>query len=272
MAVTTDADITGVAQQSGQTIDSPVLVSPTISDPTISGATIGVPRLLGQQSIPFIHLSTGSVAANGAISGITALPLAYPHAYCYFPANALATAIGAGWYYCTFSTTTAGVAFLDTYTSGSPAIPASPTAVSDGKGAFTGDTSERVAVSFSIAAGALGANGQLCGRAEFEANNTANSKIGRFRLGGLSGTIFATATMTSQVRGCIFDCVVSNLNASNQLGGFKTLMGTTATEGAPALGAVNTAVGTTIDFTLSKATATDNLVADFSAFFINRAA
>src|SRR5690349_7786608 len=120
----------------------PKIVGSVGYDPTavaITGGT-GIPILLATGGIPLIGLSSGSVAANGAISAITALPAVYPSAYCYFPANALATSIAAGWYYCTFSTTTAGVAFLDPYTSGIPTIPTSPTAVTDGRGAFTGHT------------------------------------------------------------------------------------------------------------------------------------
>jgi hypothetical protein len=166
------ASATGVAQAAGTgvfyvcTTAGKWTRASQLNNPTITG-TVSAPQVTGIEiivahtAIPFIHISSGSIAANGAISGITALPSAYPRAYCYFPANALATSISAGWYYCTFSTTTAGVAFLDTYTSGVPTIPSSPTAVTDGKGAYTGDITERAGITLTVPAGAMGPNGEL---------------------------------------------------------------------------------------------------------------
>src|SRR4051812_35901061 len=123
--------------------------SPASGFISATGGT-GVPIILSAGGIPFIALSSGSVAANGAISAISGLNAIYPNAYCWFPANIVATVAAAGWRYCTFSSTTAGVAFLDTYTSGKATIPASPTAVTDGKGAFTGEIAEIAGLTITI--------------------------------------------------------------------------------------------------------------------------
>lgn len=227
-----------------------------ITSGTISGAS-GVALVLNQGGIPFISLSSGSVAANGAISGITALSAIYPDAYCYFPANALATVKAAGWYYCTFSTTTAGVAFLDSYTSGAPTIPASPSAVTDGKGAFTGDTGEEFGPTFTVPA--LNATSLLRVTTAYTNTNNANVKTYRTRLSGNAGTIFIS-TLGASIAGGAHSVVIANTGSAskqvtNQIGAAN---GATAT--LTVLGTVATGVSTTLVFSLQKATATDNMV------------
>ena len=242
------------------------IVSPTLSSPTIAGAVTqtgasGVTYPAARGGIPFIGLSSGSISAAGAISGITALPIAYPNAYCYIPANILATVHAGGWAYCTFSTTTAGTAFLDMYTSGVPVIPSSPAAVTDGKGAFTGDTTERVGPSITVTGGAMGVNGALETYLTAEATSNANAKTIRARLNGAGGAIFISLNMASSVSGKAIGHVFNRGSASVQMG---EAIGATGTAGAahtvPVAGTVNTASNFTVDFTIQKGTATDNLV------------
>jgi hypothetical protein len=90
------ASATGVAQAAGTgvfyvcTTAGKWTRASQLNNPTITG-TVSAPQVTGIEiivahtAIPFIHISSGSIAANGAISGITALPSAYPRAYCYFP-------------------------------------------------------------------------------------------------------------------------------------------------------------------------------------------
>lgn len=230
----------------------------TIPSPTLSGNQVGNSYPLCVGGIPLIGLSSGSIAANGVISAITALPVAYPNAYCWFPANALATVKAAGWYYCTFSTTTAGIAFLDTYTSGVPTIPASPTPVVDGKGAFTGDTGEEFGHTITVPAGALGATGGLRIYAYFIQTNNANVKTGRIRFSGNAGTVFVTATLASagQTGGV---AQISNLGVSAQLSTVHAIQSGGAVAGA-VTGAVDTSAATTLVLSIQRATATDNIV------------
>lgn len=223
---------------------------------SISGVS-GVALGLNPGGVPFISLSSGSIAANGVISAITALPAIYPDAYCYFPANALATAIAAGWYYCTFSSTTAGIAFLNTYTSGTPTIPASPTAVSDGKGAFTGDTGEEFGLTLNVPI--LNAASAIRFLQTFTATNNANAKTIRVRLSGNAGTVFCSTAGASVAAGN-FTAVIANTGSAS-----KQYSTTIATASGPVptvqiLGTVNTGVATTLVFSLQKATATDNIV------------
>jgi hypothetical protein len=228
----------------------------------ITGGTItgtNVAYVLGRSNIPFIGLSSGSVSAAGAISAITALPIAYPAAYCYFPANALATAIAAGWYYCTFSTTTAGTAFLDTYTSGTPAIPASPTAVTDGKGAFTGDTGEEFGPTFTLPASALGVSGGMKIQQQYLETSNANVKTGRVRFSGNAGTIMLAHALASTAAAGLTAEILNTGAVGAQIStctGFNG--GGTVTSSV--IASVSTAAQTTLVFSLQRATATDNLI------------
>lgn len=224
------------------------------------------PYVLGSSAIPFVGLSTGSVSAAGAISGITALPAVYANAYCWFPANALATAIAAGWYYCTFSTLTAGTAFLNTYTSGTPSIPSSPTAVTDGKGAFTGDTGEEFSQTITVPTNALGPNGTLRISTLWSVTNNANVKTGRIRYSGNAGAIYSNFTLASQNILREMSWVQNRASASSQIGsdpnsavvngGFTLLGGGAVYQKS----AVDTTAATTLVLSGQRATATDNLV------------
>lgn len=230
------------------------------------GSTIrsGIPTMLGRSAIPFVSLSSGSVSAAGAISAITALPLAYANAYCFFPANALATAIAAGWYYCTFSTTTAGTAFLNTYTSGIPMIPASPTAVIDGKGAFTGDTGEEFGPTIAVPANAMGPNGCMDVVVQYTASpNNANNKTSRVRYSGNAGVVAHTLSLASQMIEQAFVRIQNRGVANIQvlpLGGYSGFGASGG--GGTALSNIDTTAATTIVISLQKATATDNHVVE----------
>lgn len=253
LARTTDGKLY-VTLGTGGAVSSQTLSSNTLSQ---TAPNSNVRTVLAQGGIPLIGLSSGSVAANGAISGITALPLAYPNAYCYFPANALATVKAAGWYYCTFSTTTAGVAFLDTYTSGVPMIPASPTPVTDGKGAFTGDTSEEMGHTITIPA--LTASSHIIVTVDYNVTNNANSKTPRVRFSGSSGTVFHTLALASVGRGGAIMSICNTGATGKQVSQYISFSGATVAV-AEALGTIDTSVATSIVLSIQRATATDNVV------------
>lgn len=233
----------------------------------ISGGNItgtNVEFFVAGSTIPLIALSSGSVAANGAISGITALANAYPTgAYCYFPANTLATVLAAGWYYCTFSTTTVGIAFLNTYTSGVPTIPSSPTAVTDGKGAFTGVTGEIDGLRLTLPANSIGLRGNATLETFWTVTNNANVKTIVARAGGGvgSGTIWLTTTLNSVARG-ISKVLAFALGANNAQYIHPTSGGGSL---APSWTAVDLSVAQDVYVNFNKSTATDNLTLE-SAF------
>jgi hypothetical protein len=234
-----------------------------------AAAALAVPYIFSKTGIPFIGLSSGSVSAAGAISGITALPRTITKAYCYFPANILATVKAAGWYYCTFSSTTAGTAFLDAYTSGVPTIPSSPAAVIDGKGAFTGDTGEEFGPTFNVSANALGLNGFLRAFVTTSATNNANVKSIRVRYSGNAGAIMGLFTASS-APGTEGVCIISNHEGSAALqvgSSFGVVGASAAPSGTPTtVGAADTTVATTAVVSIQRATATDNLILEFVLF------
>lgn len=230
---------------------------------------LAVPYIFSKTGIPFIGLSSGSVSAAGAISGITALPRTITKAYCWFPANILATVKAAGWYYCTFSSTTAGTAFLDSYTSGVPTIPGSPTPVVDGKGAFTGDTGEEFGPTFNVPANAMGLNGFLRAFITTSATNNANVKSIRVRFSGNAGAVMGLFTASSSP-GTEGVCIIANHEGSAALqagSSFGVVGAAAASSGNPTTtGTADTTQATTAVVSIQRATATDNLIIEFVVF------
>lgn len=153
----------------------------------LRAVTPGKPaQVFVSDAFTFIVPSSGSVAANGVITLTTALDLTYANAYCYFPAGVF-TGSTAGFYYCTFSSTTAGQMYTNTYTSGVPAIPASPTAVSTGAGAYLQTTAADLAgQSFTIPGGSMGLNGRLYIEQSVTTAATAGTKTLKFNYAGNS--------------------------------------------------------------------------------------
>lgn len=236
----------------------------TIANATVSGTTNAVytPSGVGAMSaIPFIHLSTGSVAAGGGISGITALALTYANAYCWFPANALAASIAAGWYYCTFSSATAGTAFLNTYTSGAPTIPTSPTPVVAGQGAFTSDTATHSGPTMTLPAGAMGINGRVRIQQQVSYTNSGGAKTFDLTFGGttFTGPSAVTTTLYSNYETVIANRGVANIQQGNTGG---TNGGGAVVAVTPALAAIDTTAAVIIALRITKSVATDNAVID----------
>lgn len=209
--------------------------------------------------LPFIYVASGSISAVGAISGFT-LDKIYPAAYCYFPANALATVSAAGWYYCVFSSTTAGTAYLNTYTSGVPTIPTSLTPVTDGKGAYTSPTASAITGPvITIPANTLGTTGQIRVNATLYNNSTANNKSYLFNYTGAGGTTVAQCNGVNQNFGSA-GFILANQGAANVQ---YTSLGIRSAFSFSVVGASTTAdttADTSVAFVMNKATATDNMI------------
>ena len=231
--------------------------------PTFNGAITtakGLPVLLAKGGIPLIGLSSGSISAPGAISGITALPVAYPDAFCYVPANAVATVAAAGYYYCQFTTTTAGTICLNTYTSGVPTIPAGGcTPVTDGKGAFTGDTGEEFGPTITLPANSLGANGAARIALGSAQTNNANVKTLRLRWSTSAGTIFVAQPVTSTVASGMVATISNTGTAAKNLSTVQASFGAAPTT-VGVLGTIDSTASTTLVLSQQRATATDNVV------------
>lgn len=228
-----------------------------------SAAAGPAPIVLSKGGLPLVALSSGSVSASGAITGITALPLAYPKAFCFFPASTLATSgtgSTAGWYYCTFSDTSHGTACLNTYSTGPPTAPASCTAVTAGQGSFTGDTSAETALQITVPANSMGAHGVVRFGALVQSNSTGNTKTFALKFSGTGGTAYIN-NGTSGILSARYDAAISNNGATGaQVGNVAQTSTGSATAYGASLGTADTTADTTLVVQLTRTTATDNIV------------
>lgn len=237
-----------------------------INNPTITGGSItgvsGVPTTITAGGIPLVGVATGTMANNGAMTIGTALPLAYPSAFYYMPAGSVAAGVPAAatWLYGTASDTTHVTLFNNSYSSGTPTIPASPTAfATTGPGAFTGDTGEEFGVTLTIPANSIGSTGAVRASYYLAETNNANSKSMRIRWSGNAGTVFILqgAASNPDVGGIV---LISNEGATNVQFSevISSLNLAPATRGVG--GAIDTTAQTTLVFSLQRGVATDNFV------------
>jgi hypothetical protein len=120
---------------------------------------------------------TGSAGAFTLSSAILAnLWNALKGSWMYLPANFGGSSYPAGWYWAVFSSDTAGILYTDTYTSGTPKRPASPTAFPTNlTGWLTTTTSEITGpTGFVLAGGSMGKNGSLKAHLRLAGNITGS--------------------------------------------------------------------------------------------------
>lgn len=239
-----------------------VLAAFLASIPAVAGVVGTVEGPLGGSHIPFVVLASGSFGNNGAYTTSNAAVLtAYPNAYCSVPAGAIATSTPAAqaWYYCVFSSTTAATLYNNTYSTGTPTIPGSPTAfATTGPGAFTQSTGQITAYQLSIAGNTIGAQGALRITTEWTNNNSANSKTFKIAFGGSS--LNTAANTTNQAYYSVM--YMANVGATNsQISSFLLPQ---ATSGAPTRTSIDTTSAQTLQLVLQLATATDNICLEAS--------
>jgi hypothetical protein len=142
--------------------------------------------------------SSGSIADNGALTVSTAFATTYTKCFQYFPADKIAVGVPAGLYYVVMSSTTVGTIYNNTYTSGVPTEPVSPTAfVTTGPGAYTQTTASDITLlNVTIPGGSLGINGKFFGYPEFVYSNSANTKTLKLMLNA-TAVITSTPTTTA---------------------------------------------------------------------------
>jgi hypothetical protein len=184
------------------------------------------PYMLSQANVPVFLPSSGSIGNNGALTLSTALDLnAYANCYLYFPANAIEAGSAAGLYYTVMSSSTAGTIYNNTYTSGVPSIPASPTAfATTGPGAYTQTTATDITLlSFTLPGGALGANGSMFVFPLIAMSSSANTKTMKMNIGGTETNSTQQTTISQQSIPFTFrNKGVVNRNVSNVGSGFTT--------------------------------------------------
>lgn len=218
--------------------------------------------VLLSSGIPFIKASSGSMANNGAVSGLAVLPKTYSNgAYIYLPANAINAGSAAGWYWFVASSTTAGTVYNCTYTSG-PVRPCAATAfVTTGPGAFTGSTAAITAWSVTLPANLMGINGTV----EIQVgtglvNIAGGNKIYTVSLGaGVIWTVTAVshtslfATMAAVNRGVATAQTTRTFYDTSS----STNFGTVGTDLA-----INTSADTTVSMTIQCSNAGDHAFAE----------
>lgn len=225
---------------------------------------LAAPYIIGQSGVPFILAGSGSMGNNGALTLTTALAStpAITSAYVYLPAGAIASGVpaAAGWYYALFSSTTAATVYNNTYTSGTPAVPASPTAfATTGPGAYTGISTAVNAYQLTIPGNTFGLNGGIEVSAAWSYTNAAGTKTMAMSYGSFAFLSF-TATTTATQTGFwgLKNAGATNAQIATSIGGNSPLGNST---GSLATGSVDTTSAQTLSFPLTNATpATNNLM------------
>lgn len=227
---------------------------------------LGIPYLFEQTNLPMILPSSGSMADNGALTLTTALDATYAECYMLLPANAIEAGSAAGAYFTQMSSTTVGTVFNNTYTSGKPSAPASPTAfVTTGPGAYTQSTSETTLLSFTLPGGALGTNGSLFYFPQYVLSSTANAKTPRLKIGG---TNFGAASLSS-IAQSLSPVTFRNKGAANRNVGNAATGFVTAAANLPVHGTIDTSTDQAMLVTAQLANAADYVVLLGAAFQIN---
>lgn len=227
--------------------------------PAVAGVTPATTALV-QSGIPFILPSTGTMGASGALSGITAIPVAYPDCYMYFPATAFAAASAAGWYYTVMSSTTAGTVYANTYSNGTPTIPTNVVAIVGAGSSYTQVTTLIAGPQFPMTAGQMGPNGILHVTYTEANNNSAGAKTFSTVLGATS-VVANTATTT------IGKSTTQRVYNAGKAAKQWTVADTTTGAVATASSTEDTATALTVSLSLQVAVATDTV--QFSAYSIS---
>lgn len=220
-----------------------------------AGNLFSTPIEVMGSGLPFIMPSSGTVASTGgSINGFTGFNAVNGPSYSYFPANALYSGSPAGWWYTVWSGATYGTVYAERYTSGQPAIPASPTPLITVAGSFTQSTGVDVmGPTFVLPANSLGPNGEIQIKRLTHNNNSAGNKITNIYMGG---TLFQGVTQTTTSRHAAQISIQNRGNAGRQVAA-NAAPGDSGSVGAFNVGTVDTTVAQVCAISLRLDTATD---------------
>lgn len=225
-----------------------------------------VPYSILNNGIPFVLPSSGTIGNNGALSAITATNVAHPHAYVWVPGNAISTGSASGWYYAQFSSTTAATLYNNTYTSGVPTVPASPTAfVTTGPGAYTQFTAADItAISIPLEANIIGVSGSLDVTCSASVTSNGNAKFLRVALDSAATPFITVAPIDIgyvRVLGNLISQGVTNrqMSSLSSTVGFLNLGNTTASAGQNSALSFDMTTTHNLLYTVRIVTATDTM-------------
>lgn len=216
----------------------------SLTDPS----SVSGDRTLLATGMAMILPSSGSVAANGALTLTTNLPLSGGYSwgcYMYFPVGAVYSGSVAGLYYVEMASNATGTIYDNRYSSGTPTIPTVKTPiVAAGPGAYAQTNSPVDLTTVAVVGNSMGANGRLVHQPAYVYPNNANNKVLSTVLG--SSNIYGKTRTTATQDTPLID--IRNRGIATRQ------VSTWANSGLPAVsstsGIVNTAQDTTADLSL----------------------
>lgn len=177
--------------------------------------SVGVPFVLPAGDGSAVGLFFTNSAGNFTLTAgaiLTNVWNALKGCWMYLPANFGGRTYPAGWYWAVFSSDTAGILYTDTYTSGKPIRPASPTAFPTNlSGWLTTTTSEITGpTGFVLPGGSMGKSGCLKTHLRTVGNVTANKT---FRLYAGATVISLVGSITTSPN---FEALISTRNQGSE--------------------------------------------------------
>jgi len=132
--------------------------------------------------------------------------------WCYLPANFGGKTYPAGWYWAVFSSDTAGILYNNTYSSGSPSRPATPTAFVDNLAGWLTQTTSEITgpTGFNLVGGSMGPNGVTKAHLRLIGNATSNKSY-KLYLGSTAIAWISPVTTSPNV-----EYIVSSRNQGSQ--------------------------------------------------------
>ncbi len=223
----------------------------------------GMPIILKQWAVPAGIAPSGSIGNNGALTLGTALPFAYPGVWLYLPADAIAVASAAGWYWCKMTSTTVGTVY-NTVLDGITQVPYRPATdvpfVTTGPGAFTGVTSTVRLLDVTIPGGMMRRNGRAVTQFLRSNNNSAQAKVAALWWNGVEVSPYTNTNNTGG--GYQYEIANSGSTQLQMLSpwGYSSVEGQFAR--TPFTASANTDADVALGFRLWHATATDVVMLD----------
>lgn len=181
-----------------------------------ANAPQNTPIILAQSAVPVALAPNGTVATNGAITLVTALPTTYSGgAWVRLPAGAVVGGL-AGLYWCVFSSTTVGAVktnFIDPANAFTPYIPSGALVAAVGSNAaYTQTTGADITLAnITVPGGAMGSNGSIRTFVRSSYIKAAGNKNIKTFWG--SDLVITSAGTTSG--GCVQRGVISNRGVTN---------------------------------------------------------
>ena len=221
----------------------------------------GIPRQVLVSGIPFVIPAgdgaavglqfTGSAGAFTLSAAIlTNLWNALKGCWMYMPASFGGSAYPSGWYWAVFSSDTAGILYTDTYTSGTPKRPASPTAFpSNLTGWLTTTTSEITGpTGFVLPGGSMGKNGILTNHYRVSGNSVSSHTVKGY-VGSTAAILLGATSSNPHNEGIV--SVANQGSEVLQIGSRRVDPTGVGLSGSSANALESSAVDTTVDQTLS---------------------